>query len=194
MHTLVVWSARPSLLIFVIVWCVAGFVPCQCEALQAPSSAYQHFAGYTWPLFTVNSFCFFFPTPSALLLLLQVQVKVDMPRAHGPSFLFELVKCGTVSPGEMALQPGTSDHRNHMQQAAKVQGRHTTAALYYIMQWNLHGVFLQVVVEKAEKIGSQRKSRVPAGSAVEEECRQTESSLYSLCVRLQTMSLQASFM
>lgn len=58
------------------------------------------------------------------------------------------------------------------------------------------GVFLQVVVEKAEKERGQRKRRVPASSAVEEECRQTEeaTSLYSLCVELQAMSLQASFM
>ena len=52
---------------------------------------------------------------------------------------------------------------------------------------------LQSAAEKGGRRGGQGKSRVPSGSTVEEECRQTEdaSSLYSLCVRLQATSLQA---
>lgn len=55
-------------------------------------------------------------------------------------------------------------------------------------------VALQSAEDKEGRRGGKGKSRVPSGSTVEEECRQTEdaSSLYSLCVRLQAMSLQPS--
>ena len=157
----------------------------------------QHFACYIalHALHNCLCCCFIppFPTlPHPVHHLFQVQVKVDMTRAHGPSFLFELVKCGAVRPDEKVLQAGASGHRSHVERPAQVRGWGTPYCLQCTCMCPAP-VPLQSAAEKGGRRGGQGKSRVPSGSTVEEECRQTEdaSSLYSLCVRLQATSLQA---
>lgn len=69
---------------------------------------------FPWCLFTI------IPCPT---LLSQVCLKVDMTRAHGASFLFELVKCGAVGPDEKVLQqPGASRDCSQVEHPAKVLG------------------------------------------------------------------------
>ena len=47
-----------------------------------------------------------------------------MTRAHGPSFLFELVTCAAVEPDQTArLQAVASSSYSRMEQPGKVQGR-----------------------------------------------------------------------